>query len=378
MSVLRKLRALAFGYNLDMEQTAHQLRDADIPVSDAPCRGCGDPCDEGHDEYPNIDVDMETEMLGSVKPYGRQIVISSGKSDWPHDITLSRGTLAAYMSSIAFWGGPKEKKKDKADKPRASNGDGDGNGNAASSVAGVFAPDPSKLKRVAILNGSHRTVSNDDTRESVLVFPDYKVVTEVEVTHAGAEQLWTQAVAPFVDLHSVPRPKQDSAVRSWILPYSCVILLCSHKRRDNRCAISAPKLEHSLTLALEREGWEVHTQLEDPSLSGPALEDEPAFAALAPAGAEEEVRRRLQGVDPAHADHKRALILFCSHIGGHKYAGNVIIHTPRGVTVWYGRVTPHEVDAIVKETIVGGRILPALLRGGSGLCAPGRKSLNDW
>ena len=26
----------------------------------------------GHDEYPKFDVDMETEMLGSVKPYGRQ------------------------------------------------------------------------------------------------------------------------------------------------------------------------------------------------------------------------------------------------------------------------------------------------------------------
>lgn len=27
----------------------------------------------GHDEYPKFDVDMETEMLGSVKPYARQV-----------------------------------------------------------------------------------------------------------------------------------------------------------------------------------------------------------------------------------------------------------------------------------------------------------------
>ena len=54
------------------------------------------------------------------------------------------------------------------------------------------------------------------------------------------------------------------------------------------------------------------------------------------------------------------------------------INTPRGVSVWYGRVTPHEVDAIVKETIIGGRILPALLRGGLNLCHPGQRSLNDW
>ena len=51
---------------------------------------------------------------------------------------------------------------------------------------------------------------------------------------------------------------------------------------------------------------------------------------------------------------------------------------PTGATVWYGRVTPHEVDAIVRETVVGGKVLPALLRGGLNLCRAGRESLNDW
>ena len=94
MSAFRKVVALALGHNTDMDQTKAQLQEADIPVSDAPCRGCADPCDEGeristssacvvesyacvrdigHDEYPKFDVDHETEMLGSVKPYGRQV-----------------------------------------------------------------------------------------------------------------------------------------------------------------------------------------------------------------------------------------------------------------------------------------------------------------
>ena len=54
------------------------------------------------------------------------------------------------------------------------------------------------------------------------------------------------------------------------------------------------------------------------------------------------------------------------------------INTPQGASVWYGRVTPHEVDAIVRETILGGRVLPALLRGGMNLARPGNKTLNDW
>lgn len=79
-----------------MDQTKTLLQGADIPVSDVPCRGCADPCDEGvsihskpiislelptnsdalpsgHDEFPKFDVDHETQLLGSMKPYGRQV-----------------------------------------------------------------------------------------------------------------------------------------------------------------------------------------------------------------------------------------------------------------------------------------------------------------
>ncbi|EIW62061.1 uncharacterized protein TRAVEDRAFT_115405 [Trametes versicolor FP-101664 SS1] len=368
MSAFRKLKALALGQNTDLDLTSAQLQAADVPVTDVSCRGCADPCDEGHDEYPKFDVDRETEMLGSVKPYARQIVISTGKSDWVREVTDAKGTLAAYVDELSSSGRPpKDSHSPKKPKDREL-----APPNGSAHVAGIF--DSSNLarnKRVTILNGSHRTVSADHDRDTVLVFPDYTAVTEVERSRAGAEHLWTHSVSPSVELHAAPKP--DKEVRSWIIPYSCVILLCSHKRRDNRCAIAAPKLEHALTLALEREGWEVHSQLDDPSAHGhgPALEDL--------SGSEDEkhaeVQRQLQALD---AEHKRALILYCSHIGGHKYAGNVIINTPRGVSVWYGRVTPHEVDAIVKETVIGGKILPPLLRGGMNLSHPGHKTLNDW
>jgi hypothetical protein len=67
---------------------------------------------------------------------------------------------------------------------------------------------------------------------------------------------------------------------------------------------------------LQGEGWDVHTQLEDPT--GSPLED---YAD----GDEKETEfsRRLQELDEGLP--KRALILKTSHIGGHKYAGNVIV-----------------------------------------------------
>ena len=91
----------------------------------------------------------------------------------------------------------------------------------------------------------------------------------------------------------------------------------SHKRRDNRCAIAAPKLEHTFTAALERAGWEVHTQVEDPSLSGPPLEALTGTAEDKHA----ELEKRLKDV----AEQKRVLIVRNSHMGGHKFAGNVIV-----------------------------------------------------
>ena len=50
-----------------------------------------------------------------------------------------------------------------------------------------------------------------------------------------------------------------------------------------------------------------------------------------------------------------------SHVGGHKYAGNVIVY-PEGV--WYGYVRPDDAERLVREHLVEGRILEDLHRGG--------------
>ncbi len=53
-----------------------------------------------------------------------------------------------------------------------------------------------------------------------------------------------------------------------------------------------------------------------------------------------------------------------SHVGGHAYAGNVLIY-PGGD--WYGYVTPDDVPRLVETSIVGNHILPDLWRGRLGL-----------
>ena len=49
-----------------------------------------------------------------------------------------------------------------------------------------------------------------------------------------------------------------------------------------------------------------------------------------------------------------------SHVGGHKYAGNVIVY-PEGV--WYGYVRPDDAERLVGEHLVEGRVLEDLHRG---------------
>ena len=49
-----------------------------------------------------------------------------------------------------------------------------------------------------------------------------------------------------------------------------------------------------------------------------------------------------------------------SHVGGHKYAGNVIVY-PEGV--WYGYVRPDDAGRIVREHLARGRFVTDLLRG---------------
>lgn len=89
----RKLKARIIGADAEKatsDSVITDLKAASVPISSADCRICPDPCDEGisvypfrfflsntyagHDDWPpRFDVDMETFMLGSVKPYQRQV-----------------------------------------------------------------------------------------------------------------------------------------------------------------------------------------------------------------------------------------------------------------------------------------------------------------
>ncbi|KZT62952.1 hypothetical protein CALCODRAFT_425606 [Calocera cornea HHB12733] len=343
----------------EQDKISSTLDEKAVPFSLDACRYCADPCDEDHLEYPaKLEVDQNPGMFGSVKPYARQIVISTGKTDWPREITDEEDSLAQHVAQVN-----KQKTRERQAETSAAAAEA-----AKATVNGKESQDPD-ASRLSVLNGSH--TASEDGMANVLVFPDYKMV-RVEEGRVGAETLWENALDP--ELRIAGKGTEDES-KSYLLPYTCVILLCSHKRRDNRCHIVAPKLLQSFTSQLEYEGWQVdHNIDENYDDWGDSLE---SITGLTPEEREMIVEKRL--ADPQRLDNKRVLILRSSHVGGHKYAGNVILCFPTGAMVWYGRVTPHEVASIVKNTIADGKVLPKLMRGGMNLSRKcGKRTLLEW
>ncbi|KAF9509502.1 hypothetical protein BS47DRAFT_1349174 [Hydnum rufescens UP504] len=350
------------------------LKDEGVPfttLADAACKACDDPCDNHLGSYPSrFNIDTTSRLLGTAKPYGRQVIISTGATNWPKEVTEESGSLAELIHEVNDSLAKKSSKGEKESWP------------------GLFAT--SSFSRLAIHNGSHHSISSHDpAQHTVIVLPDFKFVTDVRESREDAKRLWSAhldldvgraGIAPSSDVLSHSQSQSQSTSKSWPLPYDAVILICSHKRRDNKCGIAAPILQNAFTTVLNARQWEVHTEVDDSCMNEPSLED------ISGSSAEERdlaFVQRLQASSSSSSSsgsqhEKRALILNTSHIGGHKFAGNIVVYWPSGSAVWYGRVSPKEVTAVVDETVVGGRVIPELLRAGVNIAAAGKASLNDW
>lgn len=125
-----------------------------------------------------------------------------------------------------------------------------------------------------------------------------------------------------------------------------LVLICGHGGRDQRCGVLGPILQAEFEDKLERQNIEI-------------LRDPPVMDAI-------EVDTAVEGYTP------RARVGMISHIGGHKYAGNVIIYIPpsfvsnplAGKGIWYGRIEPQHVEGVVSKTILDGKVIKDHFRGG--------------
>lgn len=136
-----------------------------------------------------------------------------------------------------------------------------------------------------------------------------------------------------------------------------LVLICGHGGRDMRCGVMGSVLRDEFEAQLPREGVDL---LQGPVQMDPDENKSPAAIA--------------GSVEKPSLTARLGLI---SHIGGHKFAGNVIIYLPRtlkgsggeshplaGHGIWYGRVEPKHVQGIVQQTIKRGNVIADMFRGG--------------
>ena len=133
--------------------------------------------------------------------------------------------------------------------------------------------------------------------------------TEKATVTASESLALRSAVASLTHLPSQPTPIPPSLndkLSSYPCPHSHIVLLCSHKRRDARCGISAPIIAREFERHLRPLG--LHRDLSDTRPGGVGL-------------------------------------YFINHVGGHKYSANVLIYRKEdGMGVWLARVAPKDIE----------------------------------
>ena len=150
-----------------------------------------------------------------------------------------------------------------------------------------------------------------------------------------------------------------------------LVFICGHRGRDVRCGILGPVLRDEFRSVLASNGIGV----EEP---GEANKPDDGtyyrrnYVSTPQLGERLEKNEEDSISDPGSL----ARVGLISHIGGHKFAGNVIVYLPTemkmggqahplaGCGIWYGRVEPKHVEGIVKETILGGQVIKDMFRGG--------------
>ncbi|GMK57732.1 hypothetical protein CspeluHIS016_0405660 [Cutaneotrichosporon spelunceum] len=381
-------------------EMARALQHDDIPVSHADCESCNIPCEfkdrpngngpaaqignawdgKTYDEYvedkygclegmpATVEQDWESDLAGSGgPPVGRVVVVSTGKSNWLRDHVEEEAGLSYKINQVLLEQ-PNTAKKSKGGNPL----------DPSTYIKASAFPTPSSpftkpvAQLPALYSSSMVSQSEAPTDQMTIVFPDWKVCLEVENSREGAQALWDGALSGTLGRAGHLLQKNGAGVerrRSYVLPYRAIVLLCSHKNRDKRCHITAGLLRPALIGCLEQNGVtvdELGSSLAN--LDGPPLEELEG----SDAEREAEIGRRIENIENVHGGQGGEVGVFnISHLGGHRYAGVMLILFPSGAYLSYGRVSPHEIPRVVEETILQGKVVPGLIRSGTGLARPG-------
>ncbi|KAI9884176.1 MAG: hypothetical protein M1823_004039 [Watsoniomyces obsoletus] len=319
------------------------------PTIDGP--NCLEDCASCTISYPrSFKINSEDELYGNIKPWTSHVLIATGKSDWARDVTTeetgsvmmalgsnrdARPKNGRMMISASNMLPPKEyddtSSEDIHNRPttvlvlpsftfveKVTPND-------VEELVRRFVDTPPPTRPSSSSSSVNRDVLNGDT-----TFPDTAPPSNTVSSSNSAVPTTSEKEESFLTIDSTPSPPPPEKLTSRPCPHAYIILLCSQSTRDARCGQSAPLLRreferHLRPLGLQRD-----------------LDDD---------------EHREGGVG----------IYFISHVGGHKYAANVIVYRKEDQqAIWLARVRPEDCEAIVKFTVLKGKVVHPgrQLRGG--------------
>lgn len=161
--------------------------------------------------------------------------------------------------------------------------------------------------------------SESSSTSDILILPSFVWVRKC--TTEKADSVLTDLLKIIVEEGTLPESLHSLKIEpSYLKSY---IFLCSHRTRDKRCGITAPIMKKEMNLYLRE--LELYRDYGDERPGGVQVE-------------------------------------FINHVGGHKYAANVIIYLSSGETVWLARCKPTNVRPIIEQTVLAGKVWPEMVR----------------
>ncbi|QSS60955.1 sucrase/ferredoxin domain-containing protein [Histoplasma capsulatum] len=278
------------------------------PEVDGP--DCDKDCADCTTKFPSrFNINSDRELYGSIKTYTKHVIVATGKTDWEQRVENERGSLME---------GFKLENDGFSIEPARISGVQRRSGTRPGQEPGQRNDRP-RLARVHLRRRSHRLAN---TRAQPQPQPQAQQMQDP----ASSSTPDTQSKPDKGELsRSGPESPHKLTTRPCLRDH--LILLCSHHRRDARCGISAPLIRRELERHLRPLGL---YRDDDDSRPG--------------------------GVG----------IVYVSHVGGHKFAANVLIYRRAAEQmIWLARVRPADCEGIVKQTVLKGKIVHAdQLRGG--------------
>lgn len=264
------------------------------------------------DEKPN-------DMLGSVKPYDRHVVICvppNSDAEWERDISDHADhfpyNLNTHIEAIMKASKPPKAPKSTTEAPAEP----------------VVLEEPNAKKALKVRVTAMVLSATDVIPTSgaqILVYPDNLSFT-----------LAPEQVASFADFVVQPLPlRESSALLQYVHTeplFKKLVLVCVHGSRDKRCGRAGPQVISELERLLEQRTTDSAASVTTTSTSSSA-----SAAVLS----------------------SDVVVRGSSHIGGHVYAGTMIVY-PEGQ--WYGRITKHN-SAELLSNILNGTVYTKCSRG---------------